>query len=316
VSFTSKEHFKRIAEQYGEGSDYFKMRVTGQFPSVGASQFLPPALIEAAMRRELGRSAGDGIVLGVDVARYGPENSVLFPRQGLDARSIPFEVHHGLSIPQLEEKVIMFVNRYPNTIQVHVDGGGLGAGLVDHLRLRLGIPVIDVVGSGKPDQGMIGGGRYANKRAECYGVLKEALQTGLCLPNDRDLFEELTCFEFGFDSRGNILLESKDSLRKRNIESPDRGDALALTFGAMMSTLPALSTWAQGQQAVSEYNPYSDEAMRGDPLPEARRRGFVDPESGYVFRQRWNNDLDLNMRDFEDAAASDAVSFAWKEPTE
>jgi hypothetical protein len=273
-------------------------------------------LIEAAMRRELGRSAGDGIVLGVDCARYGPDNSVLFPRQGLDARSIPFEVYHGLSIPQLEEKVIMFVNRYPNTIQVHVDGGGLGAGLVDHLRLRLGIPVIDVVGSGKPDQGMLGGGRYANKRAECYGVLKEALQTGLCLPNDRDLFEELTCFEFGFDSRGNILLESKDSLRKRNIESPDRGDALALTFGAMMSTLPALSTWAQ-PQAISEYDPYSPEAMEGRPYPEAKQRGgFTDLETGYQFRMRsrWESDSGFNAQDFADAAASDMLRQTWEEP--
>jgi hypothetical protein len=275
VSFTSKAHFERIAAQYGETSDYFKMRVTGQFPSVGASQFLPPALVQMAMERQLVRPAGDPLILGIDVARYGPDNSVLFPRRGLDARSIPYESYNGLSIPQLEEKVVAFVNRYPDVMQIHVDGGGLGGGLVDHLRLRLSIPIIDVVGSGKPDQGMIGGGKYANKRAESYGVLKGALETGLCLPNDRELFEELTCFEYLFDRRGDILMESKIDLRRRNISSPDAGDALALTFAAQASVLPPLSEWVQPQGAVSEYDPFSPEIMRGENPPETRPRYYA-----------------------------------------
>jgi hypothetical protein len=275
VSFTSKAHFERIAAQYGTDSDYFKMRVTGHFPSVGASQFLPPKLVEMAMARQLPRPAGDPLILGIDVARYGPDNTVLFPRRGLDARSIPYESYNGLSIPQVEEKVVAFVNRYPDVMQVHVDGGGLGAGLVDHLRLRLSIPVIDVVGSGKPDQAMIGGGRYANKRAESYAVLKGALETGLCLPHDRDLRAELTSFEYGFNQRGDILLESKIDLRRRGIESPDRGDALALTYAAMAMTLPPLNEWVQGQGAVSSYDPFSPEAMRGEAYPESRPRYYA-----------------------------------------
>jgi hypothetical protein len=211
----------------------------------------------------------------------------------------------------------MFCNRYPDVMQIHVDGGGLGGGLVDHLRLRLNIPIIDVVGSGKPDQGMIGGGKYANKRAESYGVLKEALQTGLCLPNDRDLLQELTCFEYGFNQQGNILLESKDSLRKRNVGSPDIGDALALTFAAAVSTLPALSEWVQ-PQAISEYDPFSPQAMQGQPYPEASRRGGIDPETGYRFAMRqWDNDGGFSHRDYEDARLSDELrKMTWEEPEE
>jgi hypothetical protein len=315
VSFTNKAHFERIAAQYGVDSDYFKMRVTGHFPSVGASQFLPVALVQESMTRQLVRPAGDMIVVGVDCARYGPDNSVIFARRGLDARSIPYESYNGLSIPQLEEKVIMFCNRHPDVLQVHVDGGGLGAGVVDHLRLRLSIPVIDVVGSGKPDQGMIGGGRYANKRAESYALLKEALQTGLCLPNDRDLLQELTCFEYSFNQRGDVLLESKEDLRRRNVGSPDIGDALALTFAAQVSTLPPLSQWAQPQGAISEYDPYSSAAMEGRPYPESKRGAFVDPETGYGFRMRWNNDRDFTMQDYQDARASDDLRrMTWEEP--
>jgi hypothetical protein len=306
ISFTSKPHLERIAAQYGEGSDYFKMRVTGHFPSVGASQFLSPALVQMAMERPLVRPAGDPLVLGVDCARYGPDNSVLFPRRGLDARSIPYESYNGLSIPQLEEKVIMFVNRHPDVMQVHVDGGGLGAGVVDHLRLRLSIPVIDVVGSGKPDQGMIGGGRYANKRAESYAILKGALETGLCLPNDRELFAELTCFEYLFDRRGDILLESKMDLRKRNLDSPDRGDALALTFAAQVATLPALGEWAQPRGAVSEYNPFSDEAILGRPLPEAQPK-FYSP--GWA-RLRVESEEGWDRESIADVLASDRLRWA------
>jgi hypothetical protein len=291
VSFTNKAHFERIAAQYGVESDYFKMRVTGHFPSVGASQFLPVALVTMAMERPMVRPAGDGLVLGVDCARYGPDNSVLFPRRGLDARSIPYESYNGLSIPQLEEKVIAFCNRHPDVMQIHVDGGGLGAGVVDHLRLRLSIPIIDVVGSGKPDQGMIGGGRYANKRAESYAVLKGALETGLCLPNDRELLAELTSFEYGFNQKGDILLESKIDLRRRGIESPDRADALSLTYAAQVSVLPALSEWAQPQgNVVSEYNPFSEQAILGQALPEARRRYVAPGWPSLRFDEGWDPD--------------------------
>jgi hypothetical protein len=309
VSFTNKQHFERIAAQYGVESDYFKMRVTGHFPSVGASQFLSPALVTMAMERPMVRPAGDPLVLGVDCARYGPDNSVLFPRRGLDARTIPYESYNGLSIPQLEEKVIMFVNRHPDVMQIHVDGGGLGAGVVDHLRLRLSIPIIDVVGSGKPDQGMIGGGRYANKRAESYGVLKGALETGLCLPNDRELLAELTSFEYLFDRRGDILLESKIDLKRRGVESPDRGDALALTYAAQVSVLPPLHEWAEGQQrVVYEYNPYSSEnieaGMRGESLVESRARGYV---PGWA-KLRSEYEDGWSRQDHVDAWASDAVT--------
>ncbi|HEX9328734.1 MAG TPA: hypothetical protein VF915_19575, partial [Reyranella sp.] len=71
--------------------------------------------------------------------------------------------------------------------------------------------------------------RYANKRAEMWGYLKEWCKVG-CLPEDRELSADLTAVDYGYDASDAILLERKDDMRKRGLASPDDGDALALTF--------------------------------------------------------------------------------------
>jgi hypothetical protein len=71
--------------------------------------------------------------------------------------------------------------------------------------------------------------RYANKRAEMWGFLKDWLAAG-CLPDDRALAADLTGVEYGYDAHDAILLERKDDMRKRGLASPDDADALALTF--------------------------------------------------------------------------------------
>ena len=71
--------------------------------------------------------------------------------------------------------------------------------------------------------------RYANKRAEMWGLLKEWCKAG-CLPDDRSLSADLTAVDYGYDATDAIRLERKDDMRKRGLASPDDGDALALTF--------------------------------------------------------------------------------------
>ena len=71
--------------------------------------------------------------------------------------------------------------------------------------------------------------RYANKRAEMWGFMRDWLRFG-ALPNDRDLQADLTGVEYGYDRHDAVLLERKDDMRKRGLASPDDGDALALTF--------------------------------------------------------------------------------------
>ena len=108
--------------------------------------------------------------------------------------------------------------------------------------------------------------RYANKRAEIWGVMKEKLQY-LSLPNDSELREQLTGPEFTLNSRDEILLEPKDSMKRRGVASPDIADALACTFASEHATLPTPVSWGgRGDHlVVSEYDPFAPESVDGPP---------------------------------------------------
>jgi hypothetical protein len=96
--------------------------------------------------------------------------------------------------------------------------------VVDRLR-QTGYDVVEVQFGSKPDDPR----KYANKRAEMWGRMKEWLTVG-CLGRDEALATDLTSVEYSFRVDDTILLESKESMKKRSLASPDDADALALTF--------------------------------------------------------------------------------------
>ena len=264
VSFTNKPQLQRWIEDFGADSDFVRTRVLGQFPRVASTQFIGPELVDEAMQRELIPSRTDPLVIGVDVARFGDDESVIYPRRGMDARMLALR-YKNIPLDKLEDHIVAFCNAN-RVAQIFVDGTGVGGGLVDHLRRR-GYLVTDVQFGARADQ-MIDGTRFANKRAEIWGLMRNALKY-LCLPNSQELRAQLTGPEYSFSRTSDaILLEPKDSMKRRGVASPDLADALACTFGAEIATLPALADFAQ-PQVSSEYDPFSDRAMRGEP---ARQR--------------------------------------------
>ncbi|MBZ5616218.1 MAG: hypothetical protein LAO23_19595 [Acidobacteriia bacterium] len=80
VSFTNKADIARKIEAYGEDSDYVRIRILGVFPRRGEMEFFNAEDIDAAMLRDVSTSPFDPLALGVDVARYGGNASVIFPR--------------------------------------------------------------------------------------------------------------------------------------------------------------------------------------------------------------------------------------------
>jgi hypothetical protein len=285
VSFTNKAELRRWGEDYGEDSDFFRTRVLGEFPRVGSDQFISPEMVDEAMGRELEPSFRDPLVVGIDVARFGTDESVLFARRGMNARSIPPMVYRGLPLDQLEDRIVAFCNAHGPVQQLFIDGTGLGGGLVDHLRRR-GFLVTDVqFGAKAIDE--IDGVRYANMRAYIWGRMRAALKY-LCLPHSPALKEQLCAPEYSFSRTTDaILLEPKESLRRRGEVSPDQADALACTFGGEIATLPALADWVQPQGVVWDYDPFSEQAMRGDPYPEGKRR-YTAP--GWAPMKEWDPD--------------------------
>jgi hypothetical protein len=231
VSFTNKTQIDQWVKDYGEDSDFVRVRVRGEFPRAGSMQFIDSERVALAIGREVEPDATAPLIMGVDIARHGDAQSVIRFRRGLDAYSIPAEKFQIADLMQVAAHILA-LNREHKPDAIFLDATGMGYGVYDRL-LQLGCQnVVAVNFGGKPDR--LGeytdaNAKYANKRAEMWGFLKDWCRFG-SLPDDRELKGDLTAVEYGYDRSDAILLERKDDMRKRGIASPDDGDALALTF--------------------------------------------------------------------------------------
>lgn len=229
VQITNKAQIAEWVADYGEDSDFVRVRVRGVFPRASSLQFIPRDLVDGAMLRTPVNHAGRGrtAVVGVDVARFGDDQSVIRTRVGRDAATWPPLRYRELDTMQLAARVAEHVETLKKAgyrVVIFVDGGGVGGGVVDRLR-QLNYDVVEVQFGAKADDGR----KYHNKRAEMWGRVKEWLPSG-CLAKDEALATDLTSVEYSFRPDDTILLESKESMKKRGLASPDDGDALAITF--------------------------------------------------------------------------------------
>lgn len=252
AKMTDKAWAQDLIDTYGEDSDFVRVRVKGQFPRAASNQFISQELADEARGRlynpDTYKQAAK--ILGVDVARFGDDQSVLIKRQGLQA----FGLHRWreLDTMTLAALVAQEIDKWrPDA--VFVDGIGVGAGVVDRLR-QLGHQVIEVVAGAKaarPD-------RYFNLRSEMWGNLRDWLAAGGGVPDDQELIDDLVGVEYQIRSDTTIQLERKEDMKKRGLASPDAADALAMTF--------AVPVAAQGDRrqfkksdliAETEYDPFA-----------------------------------------------------------
>jgi len=262
VEGTNKAQLQQWALDYGEDSDFVRVRVRGVFPHAGSMQFIGSDLVEAAAARSLAdlpRVVGEPLIMGVDVARFGDDASVIRFRQGRDARSIPPIKLRGVDTMELAARIADESARY-EIAAIFIDGGGVGGGVVDRCR-QIGLRVTDVRFGAKSDRPQLDHDRaigFANKRAEIWGSMRAWLPNG-AIDNDPELIADLTGVEYGYvlrDGRDAIQLERKEDMKRRGLASPDNADALALTFA-----YPVLATAARsrrpGRYHRAEYDPYA-----------------------------------------------------------
>jgi hypothetical protein len=223
VEGTDRAVYDKIIAQHGEDSDEARVEVRGMFPSQGDKQFIGTHLVDAARAREVTPDPGAPLVFGVDVARFGDDQSVLYFRAGRDGRSMPPLKWKGIDTVQLAQRVAHQADLHqPEAI--FVDGGGVGGGVVDQLR-AMRYRVVDVQSGAKADEDQ----RFQNKRAEIWHRMKEWLAVG-CIPDDSELADDLLGPEYEFDNSGRTKLESVEHMKKRGLASPDIATALAMTF--------------------------------------------------------------------------------------
>jgi len=264
VSLTNKEQIKSWIDAYGEDSDFVRIRVRGVFPRTGETEFISNADVEAATQAEAFSQPNDALVIGVDVARYGANESVIFFRKGRDARSIPPLRFRGLSTVDLAGRVSEVYHQY-RIDAIFIDGGGVGGGVVDAVR-ALHLHCFDIQFGSKPDA--VGwatgseGERYANKRAEMWGSMRAWLKGG-AIPAMDDLRAQLVGPTYTYNLRNEIILEKKEDMMKRGLESPDLADALALTFALPVAAhANAGGEHPQKPLVESEYNPFDEKHMK------------------------------------------------------
>lgn len=194
-------------------------------------------------------------VLGVDVARYGDDRSVLFPRQGLVA--FKPRTFRGVDLMTLAAQVAEYCERWKPDA-VFVDQGGVGGGCIDRLR-QLGFAPVAVDFGGKATDP-----RFENKRAEMWWQMADWVKQGGCLPEGQELVTDLTAPTYTYaNARGRLALESKDDLKRRGLSSPDLADALALTFAApvaMRTEIERIGANAGGKAQSQDYNPFERRA--------------------------------------------------------
>lgn len=222
--------YQRIADKYGEDHDVTRIEVKGEFPRTGTKQFIGREIVSDASIREIEPDNGAPLLMGVDVARFGDDDSVIRFRQGRDARTIEPKSYRGYNTMELSQEVAELIDLY-NPNAVFVDGGGVGGGVVDRLK-QLGYRVIEVQSGEKasdPD-------KYLNKRAEMWGEMREWLTFG-CIDASQELIDDLTGPEYDLHIKGQIKLETKEKMKKRGLSSPDHGDALGLTFAQPISRI-------------------------------------------------------------------------------
>lgn len=235
--------------KYGRDDPWVMSYILGKFPKTSINTLLSVDQVDEAMCRKL---RGDAYMysqkrLGVDVARFGADSTIIFPRQGL--ASFKYVEMRGARSYEIAARVMKAKIDWGSEFEF-VDGtGGYGAGVIDDL-FKDGQSPHEVQFSGKALDP-----RYFNKRSEMWFEMAEWIKRGGALPKCGKLKKELTAPTYTFQN-GKMKLEEKDQIKARLGFSPDIADALCLTFA--LPDMPSQDkhlAMMQAHRGITSYNP-------------------------------------------------------------
>ena len=233
--FTNKAEIAEWIADYGEDSDYVRVRVKGVAPRAGDLQFIDQDRVDLAKKRTPQVFPDDPLVAGFDVSGGGQAWNVVWFRRGADARSIPpirIPGEHSQERSAILARLAEVLNdrRPGRRISALFVDSAFGAPYVERLR-QMGFDHVHEINFGGPSPDR----HQANMRAYMWHRMKEWLGLSGAIPADNVVLEtDLTAPGSHLNRRDQLVLESKEDMQKRNVASPDNGDALALTFAAQV----------------------------------------------------------------------------------
>src|SRR5271168_1789148 len=181
VEGTNKAQIQKWLEDWGEDSDFFRVRVRGEFPRAGSAQFIPSDVVAQCRKYKAEAYASLPIILSCDVARFGDDQTVIGTRQGRKFRILA--KLRGLDTVQVAERVIALIESEKPDATV-VDADGIGAGVVDQIRFRgFGQRLFEFHGGATANDAAA----YFNRRAEVWGTMRDWLMAGAEIPDDPEL---------------------------------------------------------------------------------------------------------------------------------
>ena len=191
----------------------------------GHTKLISSTKVRAAFVPKI-ESSTSPLIIGLDIARFGDDKtSFCFRRGRLCIRFETYQKHDNVSVANIATNLIRTMHPH----RIFMDIGGQGAGVFDILKDRGFAEIIRGVYFGEK---ALNQERYFNRRAEMWDEIRAWLESEppVQLPTDEELFDDLTSINKKYDRKGRLCLEEKDEIKKRLGRSPDKADALALTF--------------------------------------------------------------------------------------
>ena len=248
---TSKETIEMLETKYGKDSDVCRVRIDGQFPKGALDSFISLETVELACSKENHIRQSDiesakVLHIGVDVARFGDDKTVITPR--ISAKIYEFRKYSKKDTMETAGNVIRCCKDYMGRFLhirkclIKVDDTGVGGGVTDRLKEvireeKLPYAVVPVNNGDSASDDY-----YFNLGSQIWGNIKELLESNFSnnlqgkqdvqieLPHDEEMIKQLSVRKYHMTSKGKIQLESKEDMKKRGLGSPDTADSLSLAL--------------------------------------------------------------------------------------
>lgn len=246
----SPELLVYLAEKFGAESDVYRISVLGEFPlsdpncvisAEDAERCTKTSLLKCArLPRRNGKPPAKQF--GIDFARFGSDESVVFRRAG---NSVVEWRHFAKKEP---DEVVDYAFRLQYEADWHdddcwyvPDAGGMGQGVM-HKFHNAGKRVFEFHNGGKSSVP-----EFDNKITEAWFNVADLFKKGeIHIPNDNRLIQQLCTRQYHTTKKGKLILESKDEFKKRSKDedgdSPDRADAFVMAFYDQVSVAAKLET--------------------------------------------------------------------------